>query len=68
MSHTDTDTDTLVLQRYLYNTLVTRSPRIEPGPMPVWKMALAGSIAGAIAGAAANPAEQMMVRANEHAM
>jgi dicarboxylate transporter 10 len=39
------------------------SLRSEPGPMPVWKMGVAGSLAGAIAGAACNPAEAVMVSA-----
>ncbi|ORX41150.1 mitochondrial carrier domain-containing protein [Kockovaella imperatae] len=33
-----------------------------PGPMPAWRMALAGSIAGGVAGVFGNPAELMMVR------
>ncbi len=34
----------------------------EPGPIPAYKMALAGSMAGGIAGIIGNPAELMMVR------
>lgn len=35
---------------------------VGPGPIPAYKMALAGSIAGGIAGVIGNPAELMMVR------
>ena len=35
---------------------------VGPGPIPAYKMALAGSIAGGVAGVIGNPAELMMVR------
>ena len=34
----------------------------DPGPVPAYKLALAGSVAGGIAGVVGNPAELMMVR------
>lgn len=35
---------------------------LGPGPVPAWKMALAGSMAGGVAGVLGNPAELIMVR------
>lgn len=39
-----------------------RADEQGPGPIPAYKMALAGSIAGGVAGIIGNPAELMMVR------
>ena len=42
--------------------IVIRPLIAGPGPIPAYKMALAGSIAGGVAGVIGNPAELMMVR------
>ena len=40
----------------------SQADHLGPGPIPAYKMALAGGIAGSIAGVLGNPAELMMVR------
>ena len=49
-------------QFYYRSTIYGLRLTSGPGPIPAYKMALAGSIAGGVAGVIGNPAELMMVR------
>lgn len=53
---------TYSMMRFAVYDEAKKAVHTGPGPVPAYKMALAGSIAGGVAGVLGNPAELMMVR------